>query len=379
MNKYLFLIPFLLFSLTCKSQDCDNLHAVINTNFGNRGETVKIEFDYGREIKSVDFSGVSANFEIASIKTSCNTALIVVPDKARYGSNTIYFNHTIKIAEFNILDPTKTQNLTEDVSPIKTASLVYSDKNKQNITKQPINKVIRNNIEDGLDLPIDPPVYTPQITAKNPTVNLPPPIFPTPTSITPPINPPTIYGKPIYSPKSSIMYVIDISGSMGWDVNSYVDLRGFTIEGHRLDRAKVELYKSLQSLPKNFKFNIIAFDCGISQFRSELVLATDYEKQNAYGFVRGLEPQGATGTGPAVSLALKTKNCDLIILLTDGAPTCDPDENTKNHIEAHRQMIRRANTNRMIINVYGISAIGEFKQFCLNVAGDSGGTYTDIK
>ena len=61
------------------------------------------------------------------------------------------------------------------------------------------------------------------------------------------------------SKTSSIVYVIDISGSMGWDMGQYTAPDGSTKTGCRLDRAKAELTKSVMSLPNNFKFNIVSW------------------------------------------------------------------------------------------------------------------------
>lgn len=219
-----------------------------------------------------------------------------------------------------------------------------------------------------LDLPVDP--HQPIIT-KPP---LPPPPPPKPPEI-----PPSIYGKDLISENSTIFYVIDISGSMGWDMGQYTTPDGKTETGNRLDRAKAELIKSVISLPKNFKFNMLSYDCSVYPWLPELVIATDSNKQLALSWIRSLQPQGGTGSGPAVAVALNIKACKLYVLLTDGQPNCPWMEGEPQCIPNHLKMIRENNSQKAIINVFGIGATGVCKQFCQDVASQSGGSYTDVR
>jgi hypothetical protein len=228
-------------------------------------------------------------------------------------------------------------------------------------------------IELDLDLPLEKPVF-------GQVAKAPPPPQPTvnPIDVVPP---PSIYGHDLKSENGTIMYVIDISGSMGWDQMQYITADGKTAVGCRLDRAKAELIRSITSLPNNFKFNVDAFDCSVYCWKFQLELATDSNKSQAIAWVTGLQPQGATGTGPAMAVALQIRACKLYVLLTDGAPNCGAGDQQGDAqcMEAHRRMISGNNAQRAIINVFGINCTGEFKVFCSNVASDSGGSYTDIK
>ena len=185
--------------------------------------------------------------------------------------------------------------------------------------------------------------------------------------------PPVIYGEEIESENDTIFYVLDISGSMDWDRQSYTDLDGSRQTGTRMERAKVELMRSITGLSRNFKFNIIAFDCGTRRWQSEMKEADDGNKAAAIGWVRGLRPTGATGTGPAGALALQDKNNMSVVILTDGAPNCGA-----SGFEGHRRMINVANSQRATINVFGIAASGSYRSFCQNVASDGGGSYFDV-
>lgn len=200
--------------------------------------------------------------------------------------------------------------------------------------------------------------------------------------------PPTFYGEEIDSENDTIFYVIDTSCSMGWDPASYTNLDGSSGHGPRIDRAKVELVRSIMGLSDNFKFNIVEYDCGMSQWRSSMVEASDANKQSARGWVMGLQPTGATGTGPATAQGLAERDNKMVVLLTDGAPNCgvssgfgggpgggwDDDGGPREH----RRVIRNANTQGAVINVFGIAASGSYRSFCQGVASDSGGNYFDI-
>ncbi len=230
-------------------------------------------------------------------------------------------------------------------------------------------------VEKEMDLPLDRPVLK-KPEPRAPTLP-PPPEIP----FTPP--PPTIYGKDIHTENGTICYVLDISSSMWRPAGAYTKEDGTVASGSRLDHAKVQLVKSVTSLPKSFKFDVIAYDCSIYVYRGMLVQADDDAKTAACNWIRNLKPLGLTGTGPAVSFALKASpELKLVTLLTDGEPNCGAgptgSEFDSAVRQAHRDMIQKNNVQHATIDVYGIAATGLFRQFCVDVASDSGGTYTDV-
>ncbi|MBX3466646.1 MAG: VWA domain-containing protein [Planctomycetes bacterium] len=198
--------------------------------------------------------------------------------------------------------------------------------------------------------------------------------------------PPVIYGEEIISETDTIVYVVDISCSMDWDNRSYTTLDGQTRTGNRMARAKVELSRSILGLSRNFTFTVIAYDCGTRTWSRQLKEANDSNKSSAVAWVNALQPTGATGTGPAVSLGLQvSRENKSVVLLTDGAPNCGvpEDNNWYNYSEsavlnAHRRMIRNANSQGATINVFGIAASGTYRTFCQNVAADASGSYFDV-
>lgn len=193
--------------------------------------------------------------------------------------------------------------------------------------------------------------------------------------------PPTVFGQEIKSEDNTLIYVLDISGSMGWDMAAYTKADGSTANGNRLDRAKAELVKSINSLPENFKFNIIAYDCQPYPWSLKLEKADPKNKKIAEGWVYSQEPQGGTDTKDAVIVALKQET-KLVILLTDGAPNCPCDVRVYTQEEMNQQHlegIMGARKEGQVINVYGIGATNIMKVFCMSIAQATGGTYTDVR
>lgn len=216
-----------------------------------------------------------------------------------------------------------------------------------------------------LDLPVAKPEYQGAPIEEEP---------PIPPEIEPPTEaPPTFFGEEIDSENDTIFYVLDISGSMGWDNQSYTRPDGTQASGPRIDRAKAELIRSIQGLSENFKFNIIAYDCGTRQWQGSMQEANDANKAAATAWVSGHRPTGATGTGPAAASALGDKDNMAVVLLTDGAPNCGASGNS-----GHRSMIANANTQGATVNVFGIAASGSYRSFCQGVASDNGGSYVDV-
>lgn len=222
--------------------------------------------------------------------------------------------------------------------------------------------------------PPEPPAPTPPAITSVvvPTESKEPPKIDEPHDVPPP---PTLYGEEISSENDTLYYVIDVSGSMGWAdfKGPYVTLDGTVKDGTRLDRAKVELTRSIMSLPPSFRFNIVAYSCFTYMWQPGLQPADDWHKGAAITWVNTLQPLDNTGTGPATALALGDKDNQTVVLLTDGEPNC-PDVGVENH----RKMISNQNTQHARVNVFGIRAYGQWRAFCQNVAADSGGSYIDV-
>lgn len=182
--------------------------------------------------------------------------------------------------------------------------------------------------------------------------------------------PPTIYGSEVKSESASIVYVIDVSGSMGLD-NQFAANGDFL---DRLGRAKVELSKSVASLPKNYRFDVVAFSCGNEWWSPTLQGADDAHKAAAQAWIGDLRPLSGTWVCDAMCAALWLRENKLVILLTDGEPTCGWHQD-------HRAVIRAANTQGARVDVFGISCTpgSLMDTFCRGVAQDNNGNYTPVR
>ena len=215
---------------------------------------------------------------------------------------------------------------------------------------------------DNLDLPMMPPERK-----LNHSI-LPPEEEPEPPE------PPQFYGEPVPSINNTISFVLDKSCSMSVG-NNWVADDGTIAYGTRLDRARHEMKKCILTLPKTFKFNVFVYDCTIRRWSPKLKEANAENKASCSAWCdANIWVGGGTGTGPAVMLSLEDKETKAVVLLTDGAPGCG-----SFGIQGHRTMINNANTQRAKIDVFGIGVTHlSFKQFCKDVASDSGGSFIDM-
>lgn len=212
--------------------------------------------------------------------------------------------------------------------------------------------------QPDLDLPIVLGHYDPSNPPPAPPPPPPPPSPKRPTDDPRDEPLPVFFGEEIESSNDTIYYVIDCSISMS--------------RYGRLERAQAELIRSIQGLSPNMRFNVIAYSCSLHSWSPGLRQATPDAKAGAIQWTYGLKADGGTGTGPAVALALSDRDCMAVALLTDGGPTCGME------FEEHRIMIRNANHQHAPVNVFGIDARRRYRDFCLAVAQDSGGTYVDV-
>ena len=119
------------------------------------------------------------------------------------------------------------------------------------------------------------------------------------------------WGIPVSRTKDTA-YLIDISGSMGWDING----NGVTL----LDLAKEQLFDVLGNLAESTKFNVILFDGVIEPWEAAPQLATAKNLGRAQKFVRKHGPRGSTNIYDPLELALRNGGIDELYLLSDGHP-----------------------------------------------------------
>jgi hypothetical protein len=92
-------------------------------------------------------------------------------------------------------------------------------------------------------------------------------------------------------------------------------------ERQRIYRVKKELIRVIDALSPSVRFNIISFSDQISVWKNGLQSATAANKTNAKEWVEKWQAEGLTWTDDALKEALKDKEADTIVLLSDGAPT----------------------------------------------------------
>ena len=186
---------------------------------------------------------------------------------------------------------------------------------------------------------------------------------------------PKLYDEDLPVEELSIIYVVDISGSMWCSCPDWTGLDGNIESGNRLDRAKVEIIRSISALTENYTFNIIAYHCAMRQWRPNRDDATPPNKADASAWVMALHPGGGTGTGPAAALALADKDNYTVALLSDGWPGCG----AGGGMSAHLQMILLADTQGAQVHTFGINTYGGAEQFLRDIATNTGGNYFSVQ
>lgn len=215
----------------------------------------------------------------------------------------------------------------------------------------------------------------------------------------------------VETPSRSMLFVIDVSGSMEDLVVEKERFDGANYASWaRMDIVKTELLSTIESLEPHVRFGIIAFATDMKRWKKTLVPANVINKESALDFVKRLEPlggnskadlaaaglgvaadlsSGKTNTFGALSLALgledKSKGrgrakkedylgeVDTIFFLSDGRPT----HGTFIEPKEVGDRITEANVIRKVV-IHTI-AIGNFeKTFMKSLAEDNGGVFVDL-
>lgn len=245
----------------------------------------------------------------------------------------------------------------------------------------------------GLDLPVSIPQYSPKPVPhkivglarpdlRAPT-DLPPGTKPTQPADDPRDEPPPVFfGEEIEGDGSSVIYVIDNSGSMSLSVEPFQDENGQIVStGNRLDRAKMELRRSISSLPENFFFNVIFYDECTMHCWPGKQQATAANKATAFAWIASVQPDGWTNSGMAVAEALRDKANTSVVLLSDGSPNfLDCGMVYVGTFQQHQDLIRNSNSQRATVNAFGIglSSDRDARSFMQTVAAENGGSYVEI-
>ncbi len=211
----------------------------------------------------------------------------------------------------------------------------------------------------------------------------------------------------IDTPSRSIMFVIDVSGSMEALVTEKERFSAGKYPSFaRIDIVKTELSRTIDHLEPHVNFNILAFATKVDPWKKKLVPANVLNKSAAKDWIKGLIAIGGasksdlahvgltgsaslelgkTNTFGALMAALNvdagprtggddyTIDVDTIFFLSDGRPTVgdfvDPDDILRE--------VKAANELRKVV-IHTI-AIGEFqKDFMRRIAEENGGVFVDL-
>ena len=194
-----------------------------------------------------------------------------------------------------------------------------------------------------------------------------------------------LFGRQIASPSDSVIYIVDLSGSMVPPVSgfmSYEDRFGNWTSGSRLQVVQDRIIFSISELPPGFTFNVIAFSAGLLTCPNNMpwqqgspVLATQLNKDAAIAWVQAWSAGGGTATTYAVEAALQMDpNNQTICLITDGQWNCPNGETNAD------QLCRMFNANlqNAAIHTFGIDVGGGFAVLLRDIASITGGTYRRI-
>lgn len=233
----------------------------------------------------------------------------------------------------------------------------------------------------GFDLPVAPPPPPKIETAddqrkRNEDPPLPPP--PPEPEDPPDVPPPVIFGEALEG-VTSLVYVVDMSGSMSAEMLSpFVDLTGRSVTGTRLKFAQTEVIKSLRGLDPSYSYDVEFFECqqifAHSQARGMLLPATPGQVRRDERWVQERAAWGGTGTGSAVVRALLLEP-DAVVLITDGHPGCEIRED---NFDVHLMQITSFNKRPIPIHVWGVALTTRTRQWCQRVASFSGGQFREI-
>ncbi len=113
------------------------------------------------------------------------------------------------------------------------------------------------------------------------------------------------HGFPVRS--SKVIFVLDISRSMGWN--------------GRLEAAQKELVSVLENLPRASRFNLVVFSDRAYRWESALVPATLTQVRRATAFIQRQQPVAGTAAHAALEAAFADPEADTIFFLSDGHPS----------------------------------------------------------
>lgn len=182
-----------------------------------------------------------------------------------------------------------------------------------------------------------------------------------------------------------VVYVVDISGSMLAAIDDYEDLAPEPGKS-RVELMRREVNASIQSLPPEASFNVIAYSDVVIPFNDRNLVATAENKKRAAEWLDGLAAAGQTNIFDALETAFRlapnsgkdkyyATTGDTILFLSDGGPTCG---RTTDCAEILREVKKWNETRRITIHAVGIGA-QTVENFLKALAKENGGSSSFIR
>lgn len=168
-----------------------------------------------------------------------------------------------------------------------------------------------------------------------------------------------------------VIFIIDVSGSMAFDARAeYVEQQ----PEPRIEIAKRELKKCIESLDEEALFNVVIFSSDVDSWLDKGMSASSEEGRDAaLEYVERLGAFGATNLYDSVQAAFEDADVDTIFILSDGEPTAGAQTDPF----IIREHVRKWNEHRDIrINCI---AVGGSLQILEWLAEDSGGSYVKFQ
>ncbi|MDF1700774.1 MAG: HEAT repeat domain-containing protein [Planctomycetota bacterium] len=162
------------------------------------------------------------------------------------------------------------------------------------------------------------------------------------------------------------------------------------LSGPKIDVAKHELKKAIEKMPKEYTFNIIAYNQGAKAWQKSLVKANKKNKEAAFAWIRALKAHGSTFTDGALRMGFEMAGLinfddkypnialDTIVLLSDGAPTDTSFPVAKlMDFKIILQHVREWNKKQQVV-VHCIAVdMQPGNEFMAKLAEENGGTFVD--
>jgi len=185
-----------------------------------------------------------------------------------------------------------------------------------------------------------------------------------------------------------IIYILDVSGSMNWELGAYAEPgqrpRMGPVGERKIDQAIDELKTSITSLPNDATFNIVFYASDVDVWQKKLVVASADNKKKAIRWAEAIKADGATNIFNALERAFQFAGrgtfdpkyavaADTFYLLSDGR------SNRGRVIEAEAILLEVKRLNRfqkVVVHSIALGRDADF-DFMEKLAKQNGGKFVE--